>query len=136
MKNEDKVVVPHEVGINVVKERNMNGSLEQSTDELRDAYMNYKEISGQCTIYFTELVTNEEPESDDDGVIAEQSETSYKVDGVMVSALGVKPKRKKVYYFKPESLLLAHPDAQKNYREKADVTDKSHTISQSSNANG
>lgn len=89
----------------------MNGSLEQSTDELRDAYMNYKEISGKCTIDFTEVGTNEEPESDDDGVIAEESETSYKVDGVTVkTALGVKPKHKKVYYFKPESVLLAHPD--------------------------
>jgi len=33
------------------------------------------------------------------------------VDGVTVkSALGVKPKHKKVYYFKPDSVLVAHPD--------------------------
>ena len=31
-------------------ERNMAGSLEQCKEELRDAYMNFKDLQGRCTI--------------------------------------------------------------------------------------
>jgi len=44
-------VIERELGINL-KPRNLTGSLEQAQDELRDAYMNYKEIVSKCSIDF------------------------------------------------------------------------------------
>ena len=34
----------NELGINVFKERNLSGSLEQANDELCDAYREYKDL--------------------------------------------------------------------------------------------
>ena len=50
-KKKEEALTKDEVGI-FVKERKLSGSLEQANDELRDAYMSYREIASRCTIDF------------------------------------------------------------------------------------
>lgn len=54
MKQKQKVFRDEELGI-VFKERNLNGSLEEATDELAEAYSNYKELTSRCTIDFQKV---------------------------------------------------------------------------------
>lgn len=65
--------------------RNLNGSLEQCKEELRDAYMNFKDLQQRCVIDMKESQkagnTNQESTS--------------------------------VYYFKPETFLLDEPEKQR-----------------------
>lgn len=98
-----------------VKERKLTASLEQANDELRDAYMSYKEIASRCTIDFEATRSSREEEAEERGETADGGLSS-------VQAVGRGPRARRqpttVYYFKPDSVLMAHPDAQKNYREK------------------
>ena len=109
----DEELVKDEVGI-MVKERKLAGSIEQAQDELRDAYMSYKEIASRCTIDF-EATRASQQEADEQGETADGGLSS-------VQAAGRGPRARRppttVYYFKPDSVLMADPDTQKTFRDK------------------
>ena len=69
--------------------RNLNGSLEQCKEELRDAYMNFKDLQQRCVI--------DMKESQKSGNSSQESTS--------------------VYYFKPETFLLDEPEKQRQFRE-------------------
>ena len=69
--------------------RNMTGSLQQCKEELRDAYLNFKDLSQRCTIDFKKSSKLDDPSLIDHTV----------------------------YYFKPETFLLDEPEKQRLYRE-------------------
>jgi hypothetical protein len=71
-----------------VKVRNFSGTLEQAKEELRDAYMNFKDLQQRC-------------------IIDMQGKNKFET--------GVEEKQ--VFYFKPETFLLDNPETQKKYRE-------------------
>ena len=103
-----------------MKPRNLSGSLEQANDELRDAYMNYKEISGRCTIDFAMDEVTVIPETVDENQHKKEqikilkTETGDESISDALSArsevLPQKAINKRVFYFKPESIMMAHPD--------------------------
>lgn len=72
---------------NPSEQRNMTGSLEQCKEELRDAYMNFKDLQMRCVIDLrpNTHMTDEIPHT--------------------------------VYYFKPETFLLDDPEKQRQYRD-------------------
>lgn len=121
-----------------MKERKLTGSLEQANDELRDAFMNYNELANRCTINFKHFRPGQEKaEAGGDPEIAQQSQSLKNMlavpegaedaesESARSSAAGevksdkeAEKKDTKVFYFKPESILMAHPDIQRTYREK------------------
>ena len=69
-------------------QRNMTGSLEQCKEELRDAYMNFKDLQMRCVI---DIAPSQSVNEDQD--------------------------MHTVYYFKPETFLLDDPEKQRVYRD-------------------
>ena len=58
-----------ELGINVVKGRNLTGSLEQANDELCDAYREYKELVSQCGIDFQKIQAGKDEETSEEEIV-------------------------------------------------------------------
>ena len=78
-----------EIKITETGQRNLNGSIEQCKEELRDAYMNFKDLQQRCVIDLKENLKGGSSGSDGH----------------------------QVYYFKPETFLLDDPEKQRAYRE-------------------
>lgn len=111
------------------------GSLEQAKDMLRDTYLHYKDVSGRCVIDLSPELTNGK-EGETDNKYTEESEGDAKKerlrlkeidsDGASRGMATPGPSfaeeegmgKHRVFYFKPESVMTAHPDIQRSFREK------------------
>ena len=65
MNNTKEIVKDKDLGINIVKDRKFDGSVDQASDELCDAYMTYKDWASRCTIDFEHVQSNGPVDADD-----------------------------------------------------------------------
>ena len=72
------------------RKRNLEGSLAKSEEELRDAYLNFKDLKQKCVIDIKQKSGLFDSGMDDN----------------------------QVFYFKPETFLLDEPEKQRAYREQ------------------
>ena len=84
-----------------IKERNFeNSTIEQCKEQLRDAYMNFRDLQDRCTFDLKDFVPTP-PDQDTPGASSESQS---------------QPTDARVLYFKPDTFLLDDAEKQRQYR--------------------